>query len=177
VALFLKDRNTPHELARSVLQFMKISVTLLSNELLEDKDSGVAKFMLDNMFHLKVSHHIKKHKLIVRKILSKLIRKCTAPFVTRLMPEYHRPIVAYIEREKRKKVNKKEKERLLALMGKQGADKALATVAQEGAGAETDSDTSSEDEENSIRNERKGILNDDIDSEGDIGDSDDETGP
>jgi len=29
VAIFLKDRNTPHELARSVLQFLKISVTLL----------------------------------------------------------------------------------------------------------------------------------------------------
>jgi len=143
---------------------------------LEEKEGGVAKFMIDNMFQLKINHHIKKHKLIVRKILSKLIRKCGSPYVTRLMPEYHRPIVAYIDREKRKKHNKKEKEKLLALMGKQvDADKAAATVAQEGV-PESDTDSSSEDEENSIRNERKGILNDDIDSEGDIGDSDEEDG-
>ena len=34
-----------------------------------------------------------------------------------MMPEYHRAMIAYIEREQRKKVNKKQKEKILALLG------------------------------------------------------------
>lgn len=46
-----------------------------------------------------------------------MIRRCGAAYVTKVMPEQHRPMIGYLEREKRKKLNKKEKERLLVLMG------------------------------------------------------------
>lgn len=69
------------------------------------------------MFATKQNYHIKKHKLLVRKMISKLIRRCDSKYVTKIMPESHRAMIAYIEREKRKKMNKKEKERLLALVG------------------------------------------------------------
>lgn len=88
--------------------------------LLEDQlkgQNGIAKFIIDNMFTTSLNYHIKKHKLLVRKIISKMIRRCGIQFVTRTMPLSHRPMVAYLEREKRKKMNKKEKERLLTLMG------------------------------------------------------------
>lgn len=141
VVIFLKDETTPHELARSVLQFLKISITLLSVDHLVA--GGIAKFVIDNMFQSKLNYHIKKHKLLVRRIMNKLIRKCGVQFVTKTMPEYHRPMIAYLEKEKRKKMNKKEKERLMALIG---------DVPQEsGAAKEDEDDLSSEgssDEEN-----------------------------
>jgi hypothetical protein len=46
-----------------------------------------------------------------------LIRKLGVAQVTKMMPEYHRAMISYIEREQRKKVNKKQKEKLLALIG------------------------------------------------------------
>lgn len=49
-----------------------------------------------------------------------MIKKCGIAVVTRLMPEYHRAMLTYIEKQKRKSQNKKEKERLLALMGGEG---------------------------------------------------------
>ena len=47
VAIFLKDRRSPHELVRSVLQFLKISINLLSEELVKDQ---LAKIIIDNLF-------------------------------------------------------------------------------------------------------------------------------
>lgn len=80
---------------------------------------------------------MKKHKLLVRKILSKLIRKMGVDRVTRLMPEYHRAMITYIEREQRKKTNKKQKEKLIALMGGEG---------DEAAAVEDEADSESSDE-------------------------------
>ena len=45
------------------------------------------------------------------------MRRLTIPFVTKIMPEQHRAIIAYIEKEKRKAENRKERDRLLALLG------------------------------------------------------------
>ena len=49
VAIFIKDRRTPHELARSVLQFLKISASLLEVPALKE-EGGVAKLVLENLF-------------------------------------------------------------------------------------------------------------------------------
>ena len=72
VALFLKDRKSPHELVRSILQFLKISINLLSESLVKDQ---LAKIIIDNLFQTKINNQVKKHKLLVRKIITKLIRK------------------------------------------------------------------------------------------------------
>ena len=55
--------------------------------------------------------------MVVRKIVSKLMRRLSIPFVTKIMPEQHRAIITYIEKEKRKAENRKERDRLLALLG------------------------------------------------------------
>jgi len=109
-------------------------MSLLQEDQLKGQN-GIAKFIIDNMFTHELNYHIKKHKLLVRKIIGKMIRRCGVTFVTRTMPESHRPMIAYMEREKRKKMNKKEKERLLALMG---------TVTKTEEGAKEDEDDSSE---------------------------------
>ena len=89
VSIFMKDRNTPHELARSVLQFLKISTGLLHVETLK-QDGEIAKLILENTFQFKTNLHVKKHKLLVRKILNRLVRRLGIQYVTRVMPEAHR---------------------------------------------------------------------------------------
>lgn len=59
VSIFLKDKNTSQELARSVLHFMRLSCNLLSQEALQE-DPGMAKLLLDVMFQQKVNVHIRK---------------------------------------------------------------------------------------------------------------------
>lgn len=117
-------------------------MSLLQEDQLKGQN-GICKFIIDNMFTHKLNYHIKKHKLLVRKIIGKMIRRCGVTFVTRTIPESHRPMIAYMEREKRKKMNKKEKERLLALMG-------TVTKVEEGAkeDGEDDSSESSDDDKN-----------------------------
>lgn len=67
---------------------------------------------MDNVFNLKANIYLKKHKLMVRKIISKMILKYGTNYVYKVMPEAHRPMISYIEKVKRKKVNKK-RERLV----------------------------------------------------------------
>lgn len=45
------------------------------------------------------------------------MRRLSITFVTKIMPEHHRAIINYIEKEKRKAENRKERDRLLALLG------------------------------------------------------------
>ena len=135
-------------------------MSLLQEDQLKGQN-GIAKFIIDNMFTTKLNYHIKKHKLLVRKIIGKMIRRCGVTFVTRTMPESHRPMIAYLEREKRKKMNKKEKERLLALMG---------TVTKIEEGAKEDEDTSDESsDEDQDKNAQE-----EVDSEEELDDDDDD---
>lgn len=97
VAIFLKDRNCPQELVRSVLQFLKIASGMLREEELK-LEGEVAKLIVTNLFQHKINHHVNKHKLLVRKILSRLIRRCGLAYVTKIMPEQHRAILVYIEK-------------------------------------------------------------------------------
>ena len=89
------------------------------------KEGGVAKLLLDTLFQHRINVIVKKHKLLVRKIVSKLIRRCGVNHVRKLMPEHHRPMIAYLEKAKRKKMNKKQREKLLALMGAEPEQQAI----------------------------------------------------
>jgi hypothetical protein len=53
----------------------------------------------------------------VRKIINKLIKKCGPQYVSKNIPESHRAIVQYLEKQKRKEQNKKDKAKLMALLG------------------------------------------------------------
>lgn len=152
VSIFLKDKKTPQELARSVLKFLKISVSILGEDKL-DGEQGIAKNIIDQLFSQKENNHVKKHKLLVRKIITKLIRKLGVASVTRIMPEMHRAIITYIEREKRKKTNKREKERILELMGK-GIDSSKDKPMRED-GDESSEDDSSDEEDNQLKLTKK----------------------
>jgi hypothetical protein len=135
-------------------------MSLLQEDQLKGQN-GIVKFIIDNMFTHKLNYHIKKHKLLVRKIVGKMIRRVGVTFVTRTMPESHRPMIAYMEREKRKKMNKKEKERLLALMG---------TVTKTEEGAKEDEDDSSESSDDDQDKQEE------VDSEEELDDLDDDYG-
>lgn len=73
--------------------------------------------ILDNLFQNKTNPHVKKHKLLVRKILSRLIRRCGIVYLTKIMPEYHKSLLIYLEKEKRKSDNKRSKTKLMMLVG------------------------------------------------------------
>ena len=73
ISIFLKDKQAPQELIRSVLSFLKISVNLMSDEHL--KEGGVTKLILETLFTSGFNHLIKKHKLAIRKIVVKLLKK------------------------------------------------------------------------------------------------------
>ena len=103
--------------------------------------------IVDTLFSQKTNVLVKKHKLLVRKILKKLMRRCGVNYVNKLMPECHRPMIAYLEKEKRKKLNKKEKEKLLALMGKEPEKEAL----QDGDEVGSSDESSDEELDNSLK--------------------------
>lgn len=59
ISIFLKDRNTTQELARSVLHFMRLSSNLLTLEALKE-EASMAKLLVDTMFQQKVNIHVRK---------------------------------------------------------------------------------------------------------------------
>ena len=46
-------------------------MSLLQEDQLKGQN-GICKFIIDNMFTHKLNYHIKKHKLLVRKIIGKM---------------------------------------------------------------------------------------------------------
>ena len=62
---------------------------------------------------------LKNHKndQLIKKILSKFIKKMGLVYVKSILPKEHLPLVDYIERERRRRVNKVKRKKLLALLG------------------------------------------------------------
>jgi hypothetical protein len=104
---------------------------------------------------------LKKHRLLIRKIVNKLLKKFGTAYVTKLMPEFHKKMIIYLEKEKRKKASKKEKNRILELMG----EKTLDDPTKEG---DEDSDDSSDDEENVLKKSKNDEESDDELSESEL---------
>jgi len=70
VLLFLKNRASPQELHRSVLQFLSTAINLLDESILQGtgatkKQAGIAKQIIDTIFSVKSNliAVIKKHRL------------------------------------------------------------------------------------------------------------------
>lgn len=59
-----------------------------------------------------------KHGALIRKLLGKLFKKLGTAAVRKTVPAKHHPLLDYVERERRKRLNKAKRLRLLALMGK-----------------------------------------------------------
>jgi hypothetical protein len=56
---------------------LKIAVVVLEKEYLEG-EQGIAKNIIENLFSGKSNPHVKKHRLVVRKIITRLIKKLGA---------------------------------------------------------------------------------------------------
>lgn len=114
----------------------------------------MAKHILDTIFAVKsnLNSVLKKHRLQIRSIIKKLIRKFDAQYVQRLLPEQHKKLIMYLEKEKRKAMNKKERNRILALMGEKGI------TLQEGEG--DDAESSEDDDDNILKADGKDEVSD-----------------
>lgn len=51
-----------------------------------------------------------KNNELVKKIFNKLIKKLSLQYVKSVTPKEHIPLIDYLEREKRKRINKKKRE-------------------------------------------------------------------
>lgn len=58
--------------------------------------------------------------MVIRKILAKLISRVGLAQVKSATTKEHQKLISYIEREKRKRINAKERVKLMALMGREG---------------------------------------------------------
>ena len=74
--------------------------------------------MLQGIF----ANHNKNTELI-KKIVSKMIKKLGLKEVKERMPEKDWGLVAYVERERRKRENKKKRQKLMALLGQEFKEK------------------------------------------------------
>jgi hypothetical protein len=127
------------------------------------KEGGVSKLVIETLFRNEFCHLIGKHKLQIRKIVQKLLKKFGSPFVTKIMPVHHRKMIMYLEKEKRKKMNKKEKDRILVLMGEKPTEQA---PKEEG---DSDDSESSDEEEATVLKKTK------ADQDSEESESEDET--
>ncbi len=55
--------------------------------------------------------------MLIKKILSKFIKKFGLNYVKSITPEKHQKLISYIERDRRKRINKKKREKLMSLLG------------------------------------------------------------
>ena len=76
--------------------------------------------------------------MVIRKILAKLISRVGLPQVKSATTKEHQKLIAYIEREKRKRVNAKERVKLLALMGQEAAEDDQIDMNEEQQGSESE---------------------------------------
>ena len=87
----------------------------------------------------------------MRKIIQKLINKFGPAYVSKIMPEFHRPMVSYLEKEKRKEKNKKNKAKLLNIFYN-GEDQGAFS---DDNSSDSDDDKDSEDSEDDDNKDKK----------------------
>jgi len=59
--------------------------------------------------------------------VGKLLKKLGAAYLRKVTPKKHHPLLDYIERARRKRVNKQKRDRLMVLMGKAPEEEKAAT--------------------------------------------------
>lgn len=151
--LFLKNEAAPRELHRSALKFIKVSITYLdfSNQ------SELPKLILNHCSALKNS---RKHTTTLRRIIAKLISRVGISVVRSATTSEHLPLVNYVERRRRKKQNAKDRQKMLALLGKDSGK--LRSEDNQAPDLSVGSDSEGDDEQDQ---EEKGVDSSDSDSE------------
>lgn len=113
---------------------------------------------------------LSKHRLLVRKVIGKFVRRLGEPLVRKNMPTEGKRLLAYVERQKRKKQNKRDRERLLGYLGGAGAtgdqddddsdsdsDEDEQERRQAGGAEEEESDSDDDEEDHRAKNVRDGL--------------------
>ena len=84
IVLFLKDHTSAHELHRSVLKYIKTIVSFIPAEYLKGE---MGESMANAIYSLqtdKKTHN--KHNMLIKKVLSKLIKKLSVEYIMRITP-------------------------------------------------------------------------------------------
>jgi hypothetical protein len=106
----LKDTSAPKELHRSVLKFIKVAITYI--DFTEaDKSTEILQLILSHVFSLE---NARVYAILIRRIVSKLMFRVGPGQVKKHTLKEHQPLMAHIEKERRKKKNAAERKRLLA---------------------------------------------------------------
>jgi hypothetical protein len=112
----LKDGTAEAEIHRASLKFLKTAISFLSEENLKGGD--VLDSILAHGIFALPDYKRTKHLAIIRKLLGKLLKKLGPSYVKKATPPKHVPLIDYIERARRKRINKANRMKLLALLGK-----------------------------------------------------------
>jgi hypothetical protein len=137
VALYLKDDRAEAEIHRASLRFLKTAIAFLKIDQL-NKDL-LDSVLAHGIFALPPAKR-GKHLALIRKLIGKLLKKIGVPAVRKLTPYKHLPLIDYIERARRKRINKAKRNKLLALLGQEVPEKPT-QEAKKVAGAEGESDS------------------------------------
>lgn len=117
----MKDHQSGNELHRSVLKYIKTVVSFLGVDVLKGE---LCESMFVGIFGIQGDKKLfNKHNMLIKKILSKFIKKMGLSYVKSITPEQHHKLICYIERDRRKRLNKAKRYRLLAILGKEKKDK------------------------------------------------------
>lgn len=136
--MFLKDAAAPKEIHKAVLKFIRIVCTYLTGDSLrEDLCSVIISTMFSLNDKLKKNN---KYMIYQRKVITKLIYKLSFDYLNKVVTGENRRLLAYLDREQRKKKNKKERLRLLAILGGHKTVEELREKAKKDAIGEIESD-------------------------------------
>jgi len=108
--IMLQSEQTPVEVKQQCFKFLKLSVNLLDSLDTIKHELIVALVGKDKKRHA-------KFMLLMRQVLSKVIRKIGEAEVRKWVPEEHQKLITYIERMRRKKDSKEKRERMKMLLG------------------------------------------------------------
>lgn len=130
--------------------------------------------MMNGTFGLQSSKKSSKHTALIKKILGKFIRKLGLDYVKSVVPSDHQKLITYIERDRRKRLNKKRKLNLLALLGKEEKEKEKKIVGMDGLSSSEESDDELEVDESEMRDEDDEKQSNDSDASDESEDDDNE---
>ncbi len=109
VALYLRDDSAETEIHRASLRFLKTSVSFITDL----KQGDLLDSILSNGLFALSAGKRSKHNALVRKLVGKLLKKLGTVYVKKVTPSKHHALIDYIEREKRKRINKAKRTKLL----------------------------------------------------------------
>lgn len=165
VALFLKDPTAPKELQRSVLKFLKITITFMQ---VQGAGKQMAELIITHVFSLP---NPEKYTMMIRKILNKLIARIGVTAVTSMTSPKHQKLIKYVERARKKVVNARQRKNLLALIGEE--DNGNKEVKTQG-DSDSDIEDFSDDNSGNERMSDQEMNHDSIESESESDEEEDE---